>query len=125
MYKSNLQEIGHMGASFLLLHHQIHVLEDVCHPLYTVAVKFMSLFFVSRGHFPFSVLPGLSCPFVLPKCFSTQNIKKSLYTLIDLCYAVLLVTFMHWCDLFFSGSITLHYLFATKLSVNPSQVNHV
>lgn len=32
---------------------------------------------------------------------------------------------MHWHNLFFSGGITLCNLFATKLSVNPSQVNCV
>lgn len=116
---------GHMDARFLLLHHQIHALADICHPPYTVAIKFMSVFFVSRWHFPFSVFARLILSICPSKMFFYPKHLKSLYTLIDLCYAVLLVTFMHWCDLFFSVSITLHYLFAAKLSINPCQVNNV
>lgn len=121
--KSNLQELGAHG--WCLLHHQIHGLEGIFHLPDTIAKKFMSAFSVSRWHFPFPVFARLILSICLSKVLFYQNHQKSLHTVIDLCCAAVFVTFMHWCDFFFSGSITLRRFFATKLSVNPSQVTHV
>lgn len=111
----------HMGTCCLLLHYQTHALEDVCHPLYTVAKKFMSVFFVSGWHFPFSVFARLTLSICSSKMFFYPKTSKiTLYFHSSLCYAVLLVTFMHWYEFF-----SLHYLFPAKLSVNLSQRNNV
>lgn len=103
--KGTCKRQGHIGACCLLLHHQIHALEDICHPPYTVAIKFMSVFFVSRWRFPFSVFARLILSICPSKMLFYPKHLKSLYTLIDLCYAVLLVTFMHWYDLFFLAAL--------------------
>lgn len=104
MYKSNLQEIEAHGWML-----SFPSSPDAClrrYPPYRAAIKFMCVVFVSRWHFPFSLFARLILSICPSKMFFHPKHLKWLYTLIDLCYAVLLVTFMHWCDFFlFSGSI--------------------
>lgn len=92
-----------------LLHHKIHGLEGIFHLPDTASIKFMSVFSVFGCHFPSSVFAKLILFICLSKMFFYQNHQKSLHTVIDLCYAAVLATFMCWCDLVFSGSITLYH----------------
>lgn len=68
-----------------------------------------------------SVCQAYPVHFFFQNVLLSKTSKITLYLHSSLCYAVLLVTFMHCYDALFF----LHYLFPAKLSVNLSQGNHV
>lgn len=68
-----------MGACCFLLHHQIYALEDICHPPYTLAIKFMSVLFVSRWCFPFNISQIYLVYLSFQNVFLSKTLKITLY----------------------------------------------
>lgn len=98
--KSNLQELGAHGCVLSSPSPDPWHRRHLPSPWYSCYKIYVCIWFpdnICHSH----CLQGLSCPFVFPKCFFYQNYQKSLHSVIDLCHAAVLVTFMHWRDLFF------------------------
>lgn len=67
--RERLVHVLHVFLSFLT---RLHSFRGISHHSYTVAIKTTSACFVSDSIFHSQRLPGLSCPFVLPKWITWQ-----------------------------------------------------